>query len=178
MQRSKLLALTTLLTPLVMVSGCAVNIPKEALTLSQESLQNRQMQTRKFETLDESKLLNASAAVLQDLGFEIEEANAPLGVLVGSKMRDATDAAQVTFAVLAAMGGRPVPIDKEQKMRASLVTQPLPNGKETKVRITFQRIVYNTQGQVTKAEAIIDPLAYQEFFAKLSKSAFLEANQI
>ena len=166
------------LTPLLLLSSCAGNIPKEALTLSQESLQNRQMQTRKFETLDESKLLSASTAVLQDLGLEIEEANAPLGVLVGSKMRDATDAAQVTLAVLAAIGGRPVPIDKEQKMRASLVTQPLPNGKETKVRITFQRIVYNTQGQVTRAEAIIDPQVYQEFFSKLSKSVFLEANQI
>jgi pyrimidine operon attenuation protein/uracil phosphoribosyltransferase len=93
-------------------------------------------------------------------------------------MRDATDAAQVTLAVLAAMGGRPVPIDKEQKMRASVVTRILPNGKEVSVRVTFQRIVYNTQGQVTIAEAIIDPQIYQEFFAKLSKSVFLEANHI
>lgn len=158
--------------------GCGGNIPKEALTLKPESLQNRQMQTRRFATTDENKLLGASTGLLQDMGFSMEEANAPLGVIVASKMRDATDAAQVTLAVLAAMGGRPVPIDKEQKMRASVVTRILPNGKEVSVRVTFQRIVYNTQGQVTTAEAIIDPQIYQEFFAKLSKSVFLEANHI
>jgi hypothetical protein len=136
------------------------------------------MQTRRFATTDENKLLGASTALLQDMGFSMEEANAPLGVLVASKMRDATDAAQVTLAVIAAIGGRPVPIDKEQKMRASVVTKILPNGKEVSVRVTFQRIVFNTQGAVTKAEAIIDPQIYQEFFSKLSKSVFLEANQI
>lgn len=170
----------TILAPLcgLLISGCAGNIPKEALTLQPESLQNRQMQTRRFATTDENKLLGASTALLQDMGFSMEEANAPLGVLVASKMRDATDAAQVTLAVIAAIGGRPVPIDKEQKMRASVVTKILPNGKEVSVRVTFQRIVFNTQGGVTKAEAIIDPLIYQEFFSKLSKSVFLEANQI
>jgi hypothetical protein len=136
------------------------------------------MQTRRFATTDENKLLGASTALLQDMGVSMEEANAPLGVLVASKMRDATDAAQVTLAVIAAIGGRPVPIDKEQKMRASVVTKILPNGKEVSVRVTFQRIVFNTQGAVTKAEAIIDPQIYQEFFSKLSKSVFLEANQI
>lgn len=162
----------------LLIAGCAGNIPKEALTLQPESLQNRQMQTRRFATTDENKLLGASTALLQDMGFSMEEANAPLGVLVASKMRDATDAAQVTLAVIAAIGGRPVPIDKEQKMRASVVTKILPSGKEVSVRVTFQRIVFNTQGAVTKAEAIIDPQIYQEFFSKLSKSVFLEANQI
>lgn len=173
----KNLSIPVLLGCLALV-GCGGNIPREALTLQPESLQNRQMQTRRFATTDENKLLGASTALLQDMGFSMEEANAPLGVLVASKMRDATNAAQVTLAVLAAIGGRPMPIDKEQKMRASVVTKILPNGKEVSVRVTFQRIVYNTQGQVTTAEAIIDPPVYQEFFAKLSKSVFLDANHI
>ena len=63
-------------------------------------------------------------------------------------------------------------------MRASVVTKLLPNGKEMSVRVTFQRIVFNTEGQVTTAEAIIEPEVYQEFFSKLSKSVFLEANHI
>lgn len=158
--------------------GCAAHIPKEALQLSQESLQVRQMQSRRFVTMDEAKLLNASAALLQDMGFNIEEANAPLGVLVGFKERSAVTAAQVTLAILAAVGGVYTPIDKSQIMRASLVTRPYGNEKETTVRITFQRVVYNTRGEITKAEPIIDPGAYQEFFSKLSKSVFLQANQI
>jgi hypothetical protein len=161
------------------LSACAPKIPKEALMLKPESMQNRQMQTRRFATTDEGHLLSASTALLQDMGFTMEEANAPLGVLVASKMRDATTAGNVTLAVVATLLTRqPVAYDKEQKMRASVVTKLLPNGKEMSVRVTFQRIVFNTQGQVTTAEAIIEPEAYQEFFSKLSKSVFLEANQI
>lgn len=159
--------------------ACAPQIPKEALMLKPESMQNRQMQTRRFATTDEGHLLNASTALLQDMGFTLEEVNAPLGVLVASKMRDATTAGNVTLAVVATLLTRqPVAYDKEQKMRVSVVTKQLPSGKEMSVRVTFQRIVFNTQGQITTSEAVIEPEAYQEFFSKLSKSVFLEANQI
>ena len=164
---------------LLMLQGCVPSIPKSALMLQPESLQNRQMQTRRFSTTDEAKMLGASTGLLQDMGFTLEEANAPLGVLVASKIRDATDAGNITLAIAATVLTRqPVAYDKEQQMRASVVTKPLPGGKDMSVRVTFQRIVFDTAGRVTKAEAIIEPEIYQEFFAKLSKSVFLEANQI
>lgn len=162
----------------LLAAGCTVKIPEDALRLSSESMQARQMETRRFDTTDENKLLGASAALLQDMGFGIEESNASLGVLVGSKERSAVDAAQVTLAIVAAIGGVQTPIDTTQKMRASLITRPLGNGKETLVRITFQRIVFNSHGQISAAESIIDQQIYQEFFSKLSKSVFLQANQI
>jgi hypothetical protein len=161
----KIFTLILMVCLLMSLSACAPKIPKEALMLKPESMQNRQMQTRRFATTDEGHLLNASTALLQDMGFTLEEANAPLGVLVASKMRDATSAGNVTLAVVATLLTRqPVSYDKEQKMRAAVVTKLLPNGKEMSVRVTFQRIVFNTQGQVTTAEAIIEPEAYQEFF--------------
>lgn len=161
------------------LTGCASRIPRDALSLSPESLQVRQLETRRFATQDEQQILDASAALLQDMGFTLEEVNAPLGVLVGEKHRDATQAGQVIGAILLTLLTRqPVPVDSHQIMRASLVTRPLPSGKETTVRITFQRIVYNTEERVTKAEPILEPEIYQEFFAKLSKSLFLEAHQI
>jgi hypothetical protein len=176
--RVRIVILPLLIGPAVL-SGCANRVPRDAFTLSPESLQVRQLETRRFATQDEQQILNASAALLQDMGFTLEEVNAPLGVLVGEKHRDATQAGQVIGAVLLTLLTRqPVPVDSHQIMRASLVTRPLPSGKETAVRITFQRIVFNTEERVTKAEAILDPEIYQEFFAKLSKSLFLQAHQI
>ena len=162
-----------------MLTACAVRVPKEALQLTPESLQQRQTQSRYFDTNDEAAILSASAAVLQDLGFNLDESETDLGVLVASKQRDATEAAQVAGAViLAIFTGAVIPIDDHQKIRASLVTKP--SGEEEKrvtVRITFQRIVWNTEGNISKNESIDEPEIYQEFFSKLSKSVFLEAHE-
>ncbi|MBY0355291.1 MAG: hypothetical protein K2Q12_06120 [Rickettsiales bacterium] len=169
--------LCLLLATSLLVSGCANHIPKEALELKQESLQLRQLQTRSFETREEKKLLSSGASVLQDLGFSIDESETPLGVIVGSKDRDAVEAGQVVGAVMVAvLFGVSTPIDNNQKIRASLVTRP--TDKKTNLRVTFQRVVWNTQGQVSRTESIEDPKIYQEFFEKLSKAVFLEAHEI
>ncbi len=161
------------------VAACNDTIPKEALQLSATALQDRQMQTRRFGTRDEARLLQASAQVLQDLGFNLEESATPLGVVTGSKDRDATESGQVVGAVLVALlfGVAPA-IDKNQKIRASLVTLPVSNSTDTAVRVTFQRIVWNTQNQVSKIEGLRDPKIYQEFFDKLGQSVFLNAQEI
>lgn len=164
--------------------SCAPKIPKQALQLSKESLKNRQLQTRRFDT-DEETLLSASAAVLQDLGFNIDESETDLGVIVCSKQRDATSPGQVASAIfIAVLTGAVTPIDKEQLIRASLITYPIHSDDKDKskcrtaVRITFQRIVTNTQGQITRRECINEAKIYQEFFDKLAQSIFLEAHEI
>ncbi|MBN1614585.1 MAG: hypothetical protein JW950_08990 [Deltaproteobacteria bacterium] len=164
--------------------GCAHQIPKEALQLTPESLKNRQLQTRFFDT-DEKTLLSASAAVLQDLGFTVDESEVVLGVIVSSKQRTATSPGQIVGAVIvAALTGVLMPVDKSQLIRASLVTHPIivdvdDKAKcKTAVRVTFQRIVTNIQNQVSRSECIIDEAIYQEFFDKLSQSLFLEAHNI
>ena len=48
----------------------------------------------------------------------------------------------------------------------------------TAVRITFQRIVYTNKGFISRSEPLGTPEIYQEFFDKLSKALFLEAQQI
>lgn len=83
--------------------------------LSPENLQQRQVLTRRFETMNEAELLSASAAVLQDLGFTIDESETSVGLIVASKDRDATDAGQVAASiVMAVLLGVHVPADKNQ----------------------------------------------------------------
>jgi hypothetical protein len=161
------------------VVGCAATVPKEALELSPENLRLRQLQTRRFDSKDEKALLTAGAAVLQDLGFTLENSEPGLGVIVASKDRSAVEAGQVMAAIFMALLGAPMPIDKNQKIRASLVSRPAGEGKEsTLVRVTFQRIVWNTEGRVTKAEPLDELEFYQEFFSQLSKAVFLDAHEL
>ena len=153
-------------------------IPKDALQFNIDTLADRQLQTRKFDIKDEKALILAGAGVLQDMGYAIDESETKLGVVVGSKNRDATSGGQVAGAVvLALLGGGSTPIDKTQLIRASLITRTSDSGSIL-LRVTFQRTVWNTQNEITKIEAIKDPLIYKEFFEKLSKSAFLEAQEI
>ena len=137
-----------------------------ALTLSNQSLASRQHQSRRFDTGDEAKILTACAGLLQDLGFIITESSSRAGLLVASKDRNTADPGQ---RFLVTMGA--------QKIRISIVTTPL-KAKTVLVRVTFQRIFWNTQNQFTRVETVNDPLIYQEFFDKLSQSVFLEAHQL
>jgi hypothetical protein len=166
-----------------LLAGCAT-IPPDALVLSPESMQLRQLQTRRIDGISEKNLLNASVGVLQDLGFEIDEAETKLGLIVASKDRSAFTPSQLAGAIALALLGVQTSVDKTQKIRVSLVTHPAlgQDGKSIPdsqvIRITIQRIVWNTQNQVSRIEPIEEPEIYQQFYEKLSKSIFLEVQSI
>jgi len=163
----------------VVLNACEAGIPKEALQINEQTFAERQMQTRRFETADEKMMLSAVAGLLQDLGFNLDESETRLGVVVGSKMRDATEVRQVALAIFAAVFGVHQPIDDRQKLRASVITRPVGVRSEyIAVRVTFQRIVWSTDNRTTKAEALKAPAQYQQFFDQLSKAIFLEAHEI
>jgi hypothetical protein len=160
-----------------LITGCSTTVPKSALAMNPQTLEMRQLQTRKYATRDEAKILSASAGLLQDLGFSIDNSETKVGLIAASKDRDATDGGQVVGAVLmAALFGVSTPIDDVQKIRVAVVTNYA--GNSMSVRVTFQRVVWNTQGQISRLEKLEDPEMYEEFFLKLSKSIFLEAQEI
>jgi len=167
------------------VAGCVQQIPKEALELTPESLADRQRQTRRFVTKGEKALLASSVAVLQDLGFTLEASSTELGLVVAAKDLSAVEPGEIAAVVLVAaitlLGGAPVvmPWDSKQKVNVSLTTRLSgENSENTLVRVTFQRVVWNNQGRVTKTEPLNEAKLYQEFFEKLSKAVFLDANEL
>lgn len=182
---------------LSLLCGCAAATkPEEFFQLSMESSQHRAAQTRFFETSDENELLSASAAALQDLGFQVEESVRELGFLRAAKERSAREYGQEIGRVLGfllSMGRYQMPIDLHQKIAAAMVARPVnADASRYEVRIMFYRVVWkgdgyksSGQGQTEhippgkqKMEMIRDPEIYQQFFARLSKAVFLEAHKI
>lgn len=183
--RRPLLPVVVLLTG-ALFTACTTTVPKDALRLPPESLQDRQLQTRRFDGIPEADMLAACAGILQDLGFAIDESETELGVIVASKERSAVEPSEVTAAwltsLLSAMFGsanEPV-YSKRQVIRVALVTRPA--GTEAKdsflVRVTFQRVVYDNNDRVRRMDRLNDEELYQQFFDKLAQSVFLEAQEI
>lgn len=160
--------------------GCGqTTIPKDALLLQEPTTEIRLRQSRKYATTDEKAILIASNQLLQDLGFNLEESSRDVGLLVASKDRTAVDGGQVAGQIFAAavLGVR-IPIDKDQNIRASVVTSPTADTSGIVVRVTFQRLVWNDLGALYKVERLDAPELYTEFYEKLSKALFLEAQEV
>ena len=181
----------------LIVVGCGSSLPRHILRLTPDSLQNRVLQTKKYEGISEADLISASTGVIQDLGFIIDESETNLGLIVGSKDRDAPPGAiQRTVQVLAAtvitlamfmalLGGQDVgdadlpTVDDYQRFWASIVIRPTSedDDKTHVVRVTFQRIVWNDEDKIARRESLDEPEMYQRFFDLLSKSVFLKGQK-
>lgn len=168
-----------------MMAGCA-SIPTNLLVLPEGYLSAREQQMRKFATKDEKKVIQASAAALQDLGFTIDKSEMDLGMIVSSKNRTAVNAGQVTLAITADVAcalfgcysnlyGK---TDKAQKIEASVIVNSALAKDSTVVRVKFQRVVWDQSGQVSRFETVTNPELYQGFFERISKSIFLEEQKL
>lgn len=184
MKNKKSLLLPLLAIMVLVLTSCGSSIPKGAFKLTPELLQKRELKTRKYEGIAEVDILSASAGVLQDLGFNIDESESKLGLVVGSKDRDATEIGQEvwwwTKALLLKWTAFTDETDDYQKFRASVVIRPISkdNDQTHYVSVTFQRIVWDTADKISKQETLNEPKIYQEFFDRLSKSVFLEGQKI
>jgi len=170
--------------------GCATS-PKGFLQPTEQALKERDLQMRRYETKDEEMIIVSTAGVLQDLGFTLDNSETELGFVAASKRADATSGGQIAAAVIADALGIATAIvgvpcytnavsrcDKEQKIKASVITRSTLDGAKTVVRVTFQRIIWDMSGQMTRVETVKEPLIYQKFHDSLSKAIFLEAEQI
>jgi hypothetical protein len=174
------------ITPFLLVGCATTTAPSNLLGLAPVSLEHRQIQIREYDTNNEQQVLSACASLLQDMGFTLTEIDVKLGLLVGTKERDATNPGQMFLAALAdglaAAGGSSGSAmsytDAAQSIGVSCVTKLNLEGNKVVVRVTFQRVILNQMGLVNRMENVIDPAVYEGFFEKLSKAVFLEANKI
>lgn len=166
---------------LVSIIGCHPTPPPGTMAFSPQTLKHRQLQSKKFDTIDEPAMLTASMEVIQDMGFIISEAESKLGVIVASKEREIDNKVErYTLIALRVLGGVSTlqGIEKNHKIRFSLVTIPDKANKNTTVRVNFQREVYDMENNLLRLETLQEQDIYVGFFAKLSKSIFLEAHAI
>jgi len=69
------------------LGGCVATVKDRVLdTNNQSQLQKRSYQTRAFDTGDKEKVLRATIATMQDLGFVIDKADVTLGTVSATKL--------------------------------------------------------------------------------------------
>ena len=146
--------------------------------LDSDYLNRRQIETMRFDTNDETAVLSASAQVLQDLGFTLEESETKLGLITASKNREAgSTAGKAAIILLAAMNKTQPVYDTEQKIYATIVSTKSRSASGYNVRVSFARRIWNNMHE-SRTEKITDTKTYREFFDKLSQSLFLTAHEI
>ena len=80
-----LVSLTALLA-LPLLAGCQMDSRQQALATSASAVQLRSIQSKAFDTTDREKTLRTVIATLQDLGFVVDNADAKLGTVSGTKL--------------------------------------------------------------------------------------------
>jgi len=176
---------------LLLLTGCAPEV-SQMLTPPEDMLAQRQIQTRQYEFADEEQVLMACTGFLQDMGFQIDEGASRLGVVLGSKMRDANSltpgqrAAVAVAALGLVAGGYTAPlalllVDKMQakpvRIEVGIFTRKIgTSGDQVAVRIIFRETGYK-DGRPAPPHIIKDATIYQEAFDRLSKALSLEARE-
>jgi len=167
------------------LGACATpSIPESALRLPESTLDIRSIQTRTMQASSEAVILSATIAVLQDMEFNIDRIEKPLGVITASKVKDADSNSEKTslifLDVLCVMGGgggcdATSTASDEQRITLTMVVLPRQaHAGEYSVRITIQRVVLDKMDRVKVLERIDDADTYQTIFDNLRKSLFLQ----
>ena len=172
----------------LVIAGCATDsIPQQALRLEETALEVRAIQTRSLAAPSEPAILAAMIAVLQDMEFNIDRIEKPLGVISASKVSDADDQGEKTglflLDLLCSIGGagdcnNMSTAKDEQHLVLTMVAMPSQQrSEEFLVRITMQRIIFDKEDRVKIQERIAEPAVYQAVFDNLRQALFLEVSE-
>lgn len=170
-----------------LLNGCTATIPNKALRLPESTLDIRSIQTRTFEAPSETEILAATIATLQDMEYNIERIEKPLGVITASKISDADSAGEKTGLFIldlfcAATGGGGCDAmssaKDEQQITLTMVVLPsLARSGEYVTRITIQRVIFDKAERIKVLERIDDAETYQQIFENLSKAIYIQVSE-
>ncbi len=164
-----------------LLSGCAATIPKDALRLPESTLDIRSIQTRTFAAPSEMEILAATIATLQDMEYNIDQIEKPLGVITASKVSDADSAGEKIGLLILALfcGCTDMSTAKdEQHITLTMVVLPsLARTGEYVTRITIQRVIFDKAERIKVLEGINDAEIYQQIFENLSKTIFIQVSE-
>jgi len=90
MQLTSKLLTAVALSLAIVTGGCASPppAPRDLLAPSDEQMKLRNLQTRQFDVSDRQVAMRGVIAALQDLGFIIERANEPLGLVTAARFAE------------------------------------------------------------------------------------------
>ncbi|MGP0566072.1 MULTISPECIES: hypothetical protein [unclassified Nitrospina] len=136
-------ALFSLVSLLLILSACGPRaVPTELLAPSAQQLKLRSFQTRSFEVKDRQEAVRGVIAALQDLGFIVERANGPLGLVTAGKFAEPSyvDLIELTVTV------RPkTETQMEFRVNAVFNTKPIEDPKVYQNFFTvLQRVLFAT----------------------------------
>ena len=158
---NKTIVLASMAATLLVLSACkTAERARPAFAPSLTAAQQRQLDSRKFDTNDEAQVINAIVAVFQDLGYKLEETDLEAGLVSASK--DST---------------RGQGLYQGYNTRITSTTTPTKDGSIV-VRTTYQSMIQGSDPRFTHALSKVDADWYQQFYDKLSQSLFLEAHKI
>jgi len=148
------------------LAGCAM--PGQQ-GVQQTQLQEREYQTRLFDTTDQKAVMKALLGALQDDGFVISQANTDLGLLSAQKEVEVKNEGEAFLSTL--LAGSEATYQNNAIMEATANVSAF--GQQTRVRLNVVQKVMDNKGGVMDVRPVSDQKFYQDFFETVSKSLFI-----
>ena len=157
---------------LLALSACAT-APRNDLTTASIPPGTTRTESRDLAVDDPRPVVAAAVDNLRNMGYEIDPSAGDGRTVVAWKTEDIASAGRGNPELILAFLGDG-PIAKEHKVRASftVATQPPPE-RGVCADIAFQRITWDTAGDIMQVEPIDDLRLYEGIFARLSQRGAL-----
>jgi hypothetical protein len=170
----------TLLIASAWLAACAPSVPPP-----KTQLQVREFQTQTFDTADSQLVLKAMFNALQDEGYVVKNAVIPLGLMTATKEidlapgRSGPTAGDIANSMGSKFtGGQSEPTTYRKVEVRDFTGNVTEFGEQTKVRVSVQRKILDSRGNVVEVKPIDDLTFYQDFFSRMAKSVYLQKERL